>query len=228
MKKMYTALLILSSFSIIFSCNDLKENPFGVYSFNSEKQGKIIFHRILIDKNYLIETQYSQDPNTFILTRGGFYKSNDNNIFNVSFEFNSNFENDQLKIMTIIKDKSWKYISKSKKTLDGKWLMGGRVTEEGERRRDLNKPRKTMKFLLDGYFQWTAFNTETFKFSGSGGGLYEIEEEDYIEKIEFFSRDNSKVGIKLKFNFVQKSDDWYHKGFSSKGTPMHEIWTKRK
>jgi len=228
MKKMYTALLILSSFSIIFSCNDLKENPFGVYSFNSEKQGKIIFHRILIDKNYLIETQYSQDPNSFILTRGGFYKSNDNNIFNVSFEFNSNFENDQLKIMTIIKDKSWKYISKSKKTLDGKWLMGGRVTEEGERRRDLNKPRKTMKFLLDGYFQWTAFNTETFKFSGSGGGLYEIEEEDYIEKIEFFSRDNSKVGIKLKFNFVQKSDDWYHKGFSSKGNPMHEIWTKRK
>ena len=228
MKKMYTALLILSSFSIIFSCNDLKENSFGVYSFNSEKQGKIIFHRILIDKNYLIETQYSQDPNTFILTRGGFYKSNDNNIFNVSFEFNSNFENDQLKIMTIIKDKSWKYISKSKKTLDGKWLMGGRVTEEGERRRDLNKPRKTMKFLLDGYFQWTAFNTETFKFSGSGGGLYEIEEEDYIEKIEFFSRDNSKVGIKLKFNFVQKSDDWYHKGFSSKGNPMHEIWTKRK
>jgi len=228
MKKMYTALLILSSFSIIFSCNDLEENPFGVYSFNSEKQGKIIFHRILIDKNYLIETQYSQDPNTFILTRGGFYKSNDNNIFNVSFEFNSNFENDQLKIMTIIKDKSWKYISKSKKTLDGKWLMGGRVTEEGERRRDLNKPRKTMKFLLDGYFQWTAFNTETFKFSGSGGGLYEIEEEDYIEKIEFFSRDNSKVGIKLKFNFVQKSDDWYHKGYSSKGNPMHEIWTKRK
>ena len=228
MKKMYTALLILSSFSIIFSCNDLKENPFGVYSFNSEKQGKIIFHRILIDKNYLIETQYLQDSNTFILTRGGFYKSNDNNIFNVSFEFNSNFENDQLKIMTIIKDKSWKYISKSKKTLDGKWLMGGRVTEEGERRRDLSKPRKTMKFLLDGYFQWTAFNTETFKFSGSGGGLYEIKEEDYIEKIEFFSRDNSKVGIKLKFNFVQKSDDWYHKGFSSKGNPMHEIWTKRK
>ena len=228
MKKMYAALLILSSFSIIFSCNDLKENPFGVYSFNSEKQGKIIFHRILIDKNYLIETQYLQDPNTFILTRGGFYKSNDNNIFNVSFEFNSNFENDQLKIMTIIKDKSWKYISRSKKTLDGKWLMGGRVTEEGERRRDLSKPRKTMKFLLDGYFQWTAFNTETFKFSGSGGGLYEIKEEDYIEKIVFFSKDNSKVGIKLKFNFVQKSDDWYHKGFSSKGNPMHEIWTKRK
>ena len=64
--------------------------------------------------NYLIETQYSLDPNTFVLTRGGYYKSKDKNTFNVTFEFNSNFENDQLKNMTIVKDKSWKYISKSK------------------------------------------------------------------------------------------------------------------
>ena len=219
MKHIYFLILLTFVFKDSFS---------QVYLFYSENQGKTIHHRIFLDNNYLIETQYSHDPNIFILTRGGYYKSKDKNTFNVTFEFNSNFENDQLKIMTIVKDKSWKYISKSKKALDGKWLMGGRVTKEGEKRRDLNKPRKTMKFLLDGYFQWTAFNTETFKFSGSGGGSYEIEESDYIEKIEFFSRDNSKVGIKLKFNFVQKSDDWYHKGFSSKGSPMHEIWTKRK
>ena len=75
---------------------------------------------------------------------------------------------------------------------------------------------------------WHLSLIQTLKFSGSGGCSYEIEESDSIEKLEFFSRDNSKVGIKLKFNFVQKSDDWYHKGFSSKGSPMHEIWTKRK
>ena len=219
MKHIYFFILLLFLSKVSFS---------QVYLFYSENQGKVIHHRILLDNNYLIETQYSQDPNLFVLTRGGFYSSNDNNTFNVSFEFNSNFEKDKLKSKILVKDKSWKNISKPKKVLDGKWLMGGRVTEEGERRRDLSKPRKTMKFLLDGYFQWTAFNTETFKFSGSGGGLYQIEEEDYIEKIVFFSRDNSKVGIKLKFNFVQKSDDWYHKGFSSKGNPMHEIWTKRK
>ena len=205
-----------------------KDSFSQVYLFYSENQGKIIYHRIFLDNNYLIETQYTGDSNKFILTRGGFYTSNDNNIFNVSFEFNSNYENDQLKSNVLFKDKSWKYISKSKKALDGKWLMGGRVTEDGERRRDLNKPRKTMKFLLDGYFQWTAFNTETFKFSGSGGGSYETEADNYIEKIDFFSRDNSKVGISLKFNFIKKNDDWYHKGFSSKGNPMHEIWTKRK
>tara|TARA_B110000014_G_C20073690_1_gene560249 strand:+ start:384 stop:1043 length:660 start_codon:yes stop_codon:yes gene_type:complete len=199
-----------------------------VYSFYSENQGERISHRILLDNNYLIETQFTEDSNKFILTRGGFYNSNDKDIFDVSFEFNSNFENDQLKSMIIVKNKSWKNISKSKIALDGKWLMGGRVTDNGERRRDLNRPRKTMKFLLNGYFQWTAFNVETFKFSGSGGGSYEIEEENYIEKIDFFSRDNSKVGMKLKFNFIEKGNDWYHKGFSSKGNPFHEIWTIRK
>jgi len=161
MKHIYFLILLTFVFKDSFS---------QVYLFYSENQGKTIHHRIFLDNNYLIETQYSHDPNIFILTRGGYYKSKDKNTFNVTFEFNSNFENDQLKNMTIVKDKSWKYISKSKKALDGKWLMGGRVTKEGEKRRDLNKPRKTMKFLLDGYFQWTAFNTETFKFSGSGGG----------------------------------------------------------
>ena len=53
-----------------------------------------------------------EDPNTFILTRGGFYTSNDNNIFNVSFEFNSNFEKDKLKSNVLVKKKSWKNISK--------------------------------------------------------------------------------------------------------------------
>ena len=220
MKKIFCFSLLL-----IFSTNLFSQ----VYSYSSEKEGKRIYHRILLDQNYLIETQFSEDSNKFILTRGGFYISNDKDIFNVSFEFNSNFQNDQLKSMVLAKDKFWKNISKSKKDLDGKWLMGGRVSNDGEeRRRDINRPRKTMKLLLDGYFQWIAFNVETFKFSGSGGGSYEAEKGNYIEKIDFFSRDNSKVGIKLEFSFIEKGDDWYHKGFSSKGNPFHEIWIKRK
>ena len=96
MKNTHTALFILSLFSIIFSCNNLEEDPFGVYSFNSDNKGKKISHRILLDNNYLIETQYSLDPNTFVLTRGGYYKLKDKNTFNVTFEFNSNFENDRV------------------------------------------------------------------------------------------------------------------------------------
>ena len=45
-----------------------------VYTFQSQENGKTINHRILIDKSYLVETQFVNDPPQFILTRGGFYK----------------------------------------------------------------------------------------------------------------------------------------------------------
>ena len=105
--------------------------------------------------------------------------------------------------------------------------MAGRVTKEGERRRDITRPRKTMKFLKDGYFQWIAFNTETFQFFGTGGGFYLAEKGIYTENIEFFSRNNKSVGRKLPFSYEVKGSDWHHKGKSSKGKPMHEIWTRR-
>ena len=49
----------------------------------------------------------------------------------------------------------------------------------------------------------------------------------YTENIEYFSRDNSRVGAKLKFDYKLKNEEWNHIGFSSKGDPMHEIWVKR-
>ena len=105
--------------------------------------------------------------------------------------------------------------------------MGGRVKPEGEQRRDITRSRKTLKFLVDGYFQWTAYNTEGFKFFGSGGGAFTSKEGTYTEHIEYFSRDNNKVGMSLSFEFNRNGNDWYHKGKSSKGQPMHEIWTQR-
>ena len=84
-----------------------------------------------------------------------------------------------------------------------------------------------MKFLKDGYFQWIAFNTETFQFFGSGGGFYFAEDEIYTENIEFFSRNNKSVGRVLPFQYSLKDNDWHHEGINSKGDPMHEIWTNR-
>ena len=97
-----------------------------------------------------------------------------------------------------------------------------------EQRRNLDRPRKTMKFLINGYFQWIAFNTETFQFSGSGGGKYITKDGKYIESIEYFSRDDSKVGLNLEFDYELINKEWNHKGFSSKGDPLHEIWVVRK
>ena len=198
-----------------------------VFSFQSNENQKGITNRILMDQNYFVETQFVSDPPEFILTRGGFYTQSGEE-FMVDFEFNSNFEKDGLKQMKIEKTKKWKKISNSPMDLNGKWLMAGRMTDQGERRRDTSAPRKTMKFLWDGYFQWIAFNTETFEFFGSGGGFYTAENGKYTEHIEYFSRDNSRVGAVLPFDYSLKDSDWHHQGFSSKGDPMHEIWSIRK
>lgn len=198
-----------------------------VFSFQTNENQKGITHRILMDQNYFVETQFVSDPPEFILTRGGFYTQSGEE-FMVDFEFNSNFEKDGLKQMKIEKTKKWKKISNSPMDLNGKWLMAGRMTDQGERRRDTSAPRKTMKFLWDGYFQWIAFNTETFEFFGSGGGFYTAENGKYTEHIEYFSRDNSRVGAVLPFDYSLKDSDWHHQGFSSKGDPMHEIWSIRK
>ena len=197
-----------------------------VYSFATQENGQQIEHRILMDKEYFVETQFTSNPNQFIKTLGGFYQKKGNDLM-VALEFNSNFSNDSLKHIMINNQNQWEKISKNSLPLQGKWLMAGRVNGNQERRRDVNRPRKTMKILVDGYFQWIAFNTASFSFLGTGGGSYAAAEITYTETIDYFSRDNNKVGISLGFDYIKKGMDWHHKGFSSKGDPLHEIWTFR-
>jgi hypothetical protein len=197
-----------------------------VFTFQTNQNEKTVTHRVFMDEDYILETQYVASPPEFILTRGGFYKKQ-GKVISVNFEFNSNFENDGLKQMKLTESDEWEKISEPPIDLNGKWLMAGRMTDQGERRRDTSGPRKTMKFLIDGFFQWTAFNTETLQFFGSGGGYYTTNEGKYTEHIQYFSRDNSRVGAILPFEYNLNGTDWHHQGFSSKGDPMHEIWSKR-
>ena len=212
-------------FLFIFFCFGLSYSQ--VYTFKSQDNGTIITHRILMDEEYFVETQYIEEPPQFLLTRGGFYELKDKQ-FMVNLEFNSKFEQDGMKQMNIESSvKTWDKISKPQLELDGKWLMAGRVSNNKEQRRNITRPRKTMKFLKDGFFQWMAFNTETFQFFGSGGGYYSAEEERYTEHIEYFSRNNTSVGRVLPFEYFISGIDWHHQGFSSKGDPIHEIWSAR-
>ena len=216
MKNIFLSTLLI----LIYSNHSL----FGqVFSFKSLQNGQKIEHRILMDDEYIVETQFTSNPNQFLKTIGGFYKKKGNEII-VKLEFNSNFSKDSLKTISISDNSKWKKISGVTSLLQGKWLMSGRVRGKTERRRDTNQPRKTMKILVDGYFQWIAFNTNTFSFMGTGGGSYAAENGTYKEKIDYFSRDNKKVGISLSFSYSKKGQDWHHKGFSSKGDPIHEIW----
>jgi hypothetical protein len=111
--------------------------------------------------------------------------------------------------------------------LQGAWLMAGRVRDGNRRMRDTSGPRKTMKILSGKRFQWIAYNTETKRFMGTGGGTYSTIGGIYTENIEFFSRDNSKAGLSLEFTYSIENNEWNHSGYSSKGDPMHEIWIRR-
>ena len=201
---------------------------------------KNVIHELHIIDDYLTHTIYEKHPAKFIMARGGFVKIEENRLV-VLLEFNSNYENDQLRTLSIpfdqkeddlILDINSKKIFKAAPSLaqdlDGKWLFATRGPDKGQERRGEENPRKTLKILQDGRFQWIAYQTETMKFSGAGGGSFTSEEGEYTEHIEFFSKDNSRVGATLKFNYELKDNDWHHTGKNSKGEPMYEIWTKRK
>jgi hypothetical protein len=110
--------------------------------------------------------------------------------------------------------------------LAGAWLITGRMTDKGIEKRTPGA-RKTMKILSGTRFQWIAYNNETKEFFGTGGGTYTTTDGKYTESIEFFSRDNTRVGAKLEFDFSLTEGDWRHSGKSSKGDPIDEVWSKR-
>ena len=68
---------------------------------------------------------------------------------------------------------------------------------------------------------------ETMDFRGTGGGKYAADQGSYTEVIEYFSRDNSRVGAELGFSYERKGNDWHHTGKNSKGEPLYEIWSIR-
>ena len=193
-----------------------------VYNVDNEED----ISRVILDNEYIVISKFKSDSGNFISTLGGYYQLNEG-VYEINLEFNSNYEQDSIVFLSIAKTSKWKNISKENNTLNGKWVMSGRYNNGEFRTRNTALPRKTMKVLIDGFFQWIAFNTETFKFSGSGGGEYETVDGKYIEIIQYFSRDDSRVGAELDFNYEIKNKDWYHTGLSSKGKPINEVWSIR-
>lgn len=110
--------------------------------------------------------------------------------------------------------------------LAGAWLITGRV-RDGKMSAMTPGARRTMKILSGTRFQWIAYNVETKEISGTGGGTYTTKDGKYTEHIEFFSRDNSRVGQSLVFDYSLENGAWRHKGLSSRGEPIDEVWTKR-
>lgn len=213
--------------------------PTGVYTTDIEQ----VRHEIKIDEGYFIYSEYQTSPAAFIRTLGGFVQIEQTSVGSklvVLLEFNSNYEQDTIRQLSMVANMEGETleldwfqkltlspVKKTAQDLDGQWLFATRGPDKGQERRGEANTRKTLKFLLDGRFQWIAYDTEGFQFKGTGGGNYTSVDGIYTENIEYFSRDNARVGASLEFNYEVKGADWHHTGNNSKGEPMYEIWSRR-
>ena len=236
MKRNLFCLVVAVTVSLFSSCLWAQPSP-GIY-IGTDADTPNLVHEIKLNPKYFIYTEYSTVPE-FIRTRGGFISTRADSL-HVDLEFNSDFEQDSVRAVSFAyefdgdrlvlnegKPITLKKIGAVGQDLDGTWLCGTRGPDTGQERRGDSNPRKTLQFLMDGHFQWIAYNTETMRFSGCGGGNFTAADGKYTEVIEYFSRDNSRVGAVLEFNYELMGDDWHHTGLNSRGEPMYEIWSRR-
>tara|TARA_R110002050_G_scaffold171581_2_gene303649 strand:+ start:180 stop:890 length:711 start_codon:yes stop_codon:yes gene_type:complete len=235
MKKI-TLILICTFLSVALNAQSF----IGAWETNYTSQnGDQLKSVIIFGDGYQVTATYDLQTGKFIRTEGGTWQLTGDTMTQI-VEFDSKhpeevgkkvsynvFINDS--IMGIVgSGREYKRIDNGEPgKLDGAWLMSGRVRDGKEQMRDTSGPRKTMKILSGTRFQWIAYNTETKEFMGTGGGTYTTENGKYTENIEFFSRDDSRVGMTLIFDYNLVDGNWHHSGLSSKGDPIHEIWSKR-
>lgn len=191
---------------------------------------------IIATDTYLTVNVYDLAGKKFIESWGGKYIVGATNETFMEIEFHSQNPavvnssqsyNINLKKKTLeFNDKKFQKLDFAKENaLSGLWRITARANEKGEISEMKPGPRKTLKIMAGGYFQWFAINTQTREFSGTGGGRYTLVNGKYTEKIEFFSRDNNRVGAELSFDAAVNGKEWTHSGKSSKGDPIKEIWT---
>ena len=230
--------LLLTLCLITISVNS--QSFIGAWEAASEsKKGIKIRTVVTFAKGYQVMTMFEAKSGKFISTNGGSWKLTGNTMTE-KIEFDSSNPDrvgTEVSFKVFISDTEMGIVGQKMRfkridsglpgKLQGAWLMSGRIRDGKTQMRDTTRPRKTMKVLSGKRFQWIAYNTETKQFMGTGGGTYTTINGKYTEKIEFFSRDNSKAGISLTFDFNLKNNNWNHKGFSSKGVAMHEIWSVR-
>lgn len=218
------------------SANDAPRSLVGGWQHESGEQRMT---RIFTEKYFTIAV-YKKSDGDFISTAGGSWRIEGTNLVQLYEYHTANPDlvgkeerfpleagDDAFSLKSGNQKEMWKRLDDGTPgQLAGAWLITGRY-QDGEVRRRTPGVRRTMKILSGTRFQWIAYNTETKEFFGTGGGTYTTENGKYTERIEFFSRDKSRVGASLEFDFSLENGEWRHKGLSSRGEPLDEIWTRR-
>lgn len=191
--------------------------------------------------NYLMQTTY--EPSRYISTRGGTWQQTGNKLtLNVEFDTQDSSRVGQTEPYQIIQrtnelvlsgpagNQTFSHLDEpaSPSPLMGLWRITGRANDAGQVTTLQRGARKTLKLLTGSRFQWAAINPQTKQFFGTGGGTYTLKDGQYTETIDFFSRDNDRVGKSLTFHADLNGTEWHHTGQSSTGGKVNEIWSREK
>ena len=189
--------------------------------------------------NYLMQTTY--EPSRFISTRGGTWqRTGDNLRLTVEFDTEDSgrvgrmepyrvaMRDGQLMLSGPAGQQTFSRVDgpSTQTPLAGLWRITGRANDAGQITTMQRGSRKTLKLLTGSRFQWVAINPQTKQFFGTGGGTYRFQDGQYTEMIDFFSRDNSRVGRSLTFGGTVDGSEWHHTGQSSTGGKVDEIWSR--
>ena len=223
---MTTTLLFILSLITLQPSVDISKNLHGAWKSDS---GVVIF-----SGNYFSYADFTKTE--FQYTYGGTWEIDGNKLV-LTYEFDTKTPDrvgSSEGVNLLINGKSMDFDGNKFSLIDhgkpgklnGAWLFSNRY-RDGKlgTPRDVSSPRKTLKILSGTRFQWVAYNKDTKEFMGTGGGTYTTKGGKYTENIDFFSKDNSRVGASLEFDFSIEGNEWNHKGLSSKGDPIHEVWS---
>lgn len=232
-KQIFYKTIFLALFYASFSIAGTLRGAWQMQSENNSTEERAV---LVATINYLTITVF--EKNTYIRAYGGPYTIGDKMLqlhleFNdkhpetvgstVTFKYLRNNEA-EFSIENQLKT-TWKRIDYIG-NLDGLWRITGRANEAGEMGEMKRGDRKTLKICSGNRFQWFAINPATKEFFGTGGGTYTLVNGKYTETLEFFSRDNTRVGSSLGFTATISDNKWRHTGKSSAGKPVDEIWEK--
>jgi hypothetical protein len=197
-------------------------------------------HLLQFVDGYCTHSVYSKAEKKFMETRGGLYTTNHNKL-TIAFEFDTSNKGQPGSSLVcdfvvtggeatidINGKRTYNKLDDASAPLSGVWHITAQMREGKVVPIHRTGTRKTLKVLSGTRFQWTAIDTGTQEFFGTGGGTYQFVNGKYTEHIEFFSRDSNRIGATLSFEGKLENGEWHHSGFSSKGETIYEIWSRVK